>query len=449
MLTFRWSEAARNPQFCGSYRKTRVGLAPITTMSRPKSLIPSYRLHKPSGQAVMTVSTNGGSRKTYYLGKHGSDESKAEYKRLVSEISVSRGHSVVTNGIAVDLTMNELILRFWDHATLHYRHPDGRPTTEIENYKLSLRPLRELYGHTRVHDFGPLALKVVRQRMIARGWCRTAINGRIGRIRRMFKWAASEELIPVAVFQSLGTVVGLQAGRSDAVEREPVKPVAEDVVDATLPFLNRHVAGLVMLQRFSGCRPGEACGIRRREVETTGVVWHYRPVHHKLAYRGRKRLIAIGPKAQTMLKEFFTPQLDDFLFSPARAVEEQRQARSAARQTPRYPSHMKRNAAKRLTAPQSVARDSYSVLAYGRAVAKAVCRANAKRLAEAARQGTEFKPFPHWHPNQLRHLYATKVRRDYGLEAAQVALGHSRAEVTQVYAERDEGLAVKVATLIG
>lgn len=50
---------------------------------------------------------------------------------------------------------------------------------------------------------------------------------------------------------------------------------------------------------------------------------------------------------------------------------------------------------------------------------------------------------PHWHPNQLRHLHATEVRRRFGLEAAQAALGHARADVTQVYAERDLALAAK------
>ena len=54
-----------------------------------------------------------------------------------------------------------------------------------------------------------------------------------------------------------------------------------------------------------------------------------------------------------------------------------------------------------------------------------------------------------WHPNQLRHLRATEVQRDFGLEAAQVALGHSRADVTQVYAERDLALAEKVAAEVG
>ena len=44
---------------------------------------------------------------------------------------------------------------------------------------------------------------------------------------------------------------------------------------------------------------------------------------------------------------------------------------------------------------------------------------------------------------------ATRVRKDYGLEAAQVMLGHSQANVTQVYAERDMGLAAAVAAKIG
>jgi site-specific recombinase XerC len=56
---------------------------------------------------------------------------------------------------------------------------------------------------------------------------------------------------------------------------------------------------------------------------------------------------------------------------------------------------------------------------------------------------------PAWTPNQLRHGFATAVRAEYGLEAAQVLLGHSRADVTQVYAERDMALALRVAGAVG
>jgi integrase len=54
-----------------------------------------------------------------------------------------------------------------------------------------------------------------------------------------------------------------------------------------------------------------------------------------------------------------------------------------------------------------------------------------------------------WHPHQLRHTHATEVRRRHGLEAAQVALGHANAAVTEVYAERDLRLAMQIAEADG
>ena len=54
-----------------------------------------------------------------------------------------------------------------------------------------------------------------------------------------------------------------------------------------------------------------------------------------------------------------------------------------------------------------------------------------------------------WNPNQLRHSAATKIRKHFGLEAAQVALGHSEANVTQIYAERDMTLATEVMRKLG
>ena len=51
---------------------------------------------------------------------------------------------------------------------------------------------------------------------------------------------------------------------------------------------------------------------------------------------------------------------------------------------------------------------------------------------------------PCWSPNRLRHSMATEVRRNYGLEAVQVVLGHATANVTQIYAERDLNLAARI-----
>ena len=56
---------------------------------------------------------------------------------------------------------------------------------------------------------------------------------------------------------------------------------------------------------------------------------------------------------------------------------------------------------------------------------------------------------PEWSPNQLRHTTATEIRRAFGLEAAQVALGHAAADVTQIYAEKNLALASEVMRKIG
>ena len=88
------------------------------------------------------------------------------------------------------------------------------------------------------------------------------MNARVDRARRVFKWAAAEELVPVAAYTALGTVCGLQKGRTPAPDPEPIAPLEDAAVDATTAFLNRHVRGLVEFQRLTGCRPGEVCRVR-------------------------------------------------------------------------------------------------------------------------------------------------------------------------------------------
>jgi integrase len=277
-------------------------------------------------------------------------------------------------------------------------------------------------------------------------------------VKRLFKWGVAEELVPPAVYQSLVAVAGLERGRTLARESEPVRPIRDEDVDAALPFLNRHVAGLVEFQRLTGCRPGEACAVRRCDLDTGGAVWLFRPPHHKTAWKGKSRVIAIGPRAQALLKEFFTPNLNDYLFSPARAVSEFRVARGANRKTPLYPSHAKHNANRRAKNPgrrYSHAIDRACDRAFppvgdlARREKESVVKWWARLTPQQREKVKDWRKSRRWHPNQLRHSFATKARKAHGLEAAQVLLGHSRADVTQVYAERNEQLAATVAAKIG
>jgi site-specific recombinase XerC len=93
--------------------------------------------------------------------------------------------------------------------------------------------------------------------------------------------------------------------------------------------------------------------------------------------------------------------------------------------------------------------ERYDTNSYRRAIHRAVDLANRQRQKDAAEAGAEPQLLPRWSPNRLRHSAATAIRKLFGLEAAQVTLGHAQADVTQVYAERDLSLAVEVMRKIG
>src|SRR5439155_16055275 len=43
---------------------------------------------------------------------------------------------------------------------------------------------------------------------------------------------------------------------------------------------------------------------------------------------------------------------------------------------------------------------------------------------------------PIWTPNQLRHNAATNLRAQFGIENAQIPLGHKHTSTTEIYAEK-------------
>ena len=114
--------------------------------------------------------------------------------------------------------------------------------------------------------------------------------------------------------------------------------------------------------------------------------------------------------------------------------------------TPRFDSHMRANATKRARSSGRSHAEKYTVTAYERAITRAIVRANRERIEAACDLELHI---PHWRPNQLRHTHGTLVRHRFGLEAAQVALGHERADVTQIYAERNTALGTRIALEMG
>ena len=285
--------------------------------------IPSYRHFKPKNLGLVVIDGH-----QHYLGKYGSPESIAKYNRLLQEWMaggpVDRSdlkHGAATKGRA-EFTVDEVILAFWEHAEAHYRGPDGSPTGEVGNFRDALRPVRRLYGHTRAIQFGPLALRAVRDEMVRSGLARTTVNARVNRIRRVFRWAASLELVPSSVPQGLATVAGLQQGRTPAPEPEGVGPVRVGDVEATLPHLPSPVAAMVRVQLVSGCRAGEVVRMRACDIAMVGPIWEYRPSAHKTAWRGHDRVVLLGPRAQEVIRGLLKADREAYLFDPCQAVRE-------------------------------------------------------------------------------------------------------------------------------
>lgn len=380
---------------------------------------PSYRLHKASGQAVVTLSG-----KDFYLGRFGSTESKAEYGRITGEW-LSSGRRLDKGS---DMRVSELIRDYLMFAVTYYRK-GGEPTSEVGYLRESLRLLKQLYGHTLAKDFSPLALKSVRDQIVASGVCRNVVNGRTRRIVRLFRWAVEHEKVPPSVHHGLVSVPGLKKGRSEARETEPIRPVPEAIVEAVLPILGPQVRAVIQLMRLTGMRPGEATTMRTGDLDTRGKVWTYTPPHHKSEHHDKSRQVFIGPAAQEVIRPWLRTDPAEHLFQPREAVASRRADQRRSRKSKIQPSQEGRRKQK----PIKEAGDHYSPTS----------------LRIAVRVACKKADVANWHPNQLRHNAATKIRREHGIDLARIILGHSDMKTTEIYAEADREKAMKVVETTG
>ncbi|MFO0954420.1 MAG: site-specific integrase [Isosphaeraceae bacterium] len=283
---------------------------------------------------------------------------------------------------------------------------------------------------TPAREFGPAALKAVRQAMVDAGRCRRTVNQRTARVGRGFRFGVENEILPPAVHHALKAVTGLRSGRSGVREGRKVGPVPDAHVDAVRPHLSRQLWAVVELQRLTGMRSGEALAMRGGDLNTSGPVWVYTPARHKAEVHGKGRQVFLGPRAQEVLRPWLRSDPSEFLFQPREAKREHLEERRATRRTPLTPSQRARG---RKSSPRRVPGERYDPRTHNHAVARACERAGV----------------PRWHPHQLRHAAATNLRKEFGLEAARVILGHTSPAVTELYAEADREKAAKVMMQVG
>ena len=279
----------------------------------------------------------------------------------------------------------------WLHLTRLYasirgwRYASGRPTIRI---------LRESFGKLAVDELGPKKVRnLIEGESIKHGWSLTYARDHMTRIRMIWKWAVSEELVNVEAYERLRTVI-IRIGK----HTKPLPPVSDELIEKTLPLLRPGIATMVQLQRLTGMRPGELVSMKVDDVDRSRDVWVYSPAHHKTEHRGKSRSIYIGPKAQAIL----APNL----------LKARKYVFPAAGQSG----------------------SPYTSDSYRRAI---------QRVCE--KHGIE-----RWSPYQLRKSAATAIRAALDVEHAASILGHSSSIVTQDhYAAADQKRAVDAARRLG
>lgn len=395
---------------------------------RRKGVQPPYLLHKASGLAYCTVQGH-----RHYLGAHGSPDSRRRYQDVIREWE--RGQQALEQPapISAGCSIRALVHAFLQHARTHYRTPEGDATEEYRGLVHTLAPLLAQHGTEPAATFRPRDLKALRQAWVDAGLARETVNKYTHRLRRCFRWAVGEELLPPEVLLALEQVPDLQPGRSGARETEPVLPVAEADVLATLPHLTRPVAAMVRLQLLVGCRPGEVCRLRGEELDRTGTarlgrrtihlagVWVWQPRQHKTRHKGKVVLYLLGPQAQALLADWLSEDPTEYLFRPRQALSEFWDRATSPERSRRKPTSVG-NAGER-----------YQEGSYYSAI-----------QAGAEKAGVE-----PWGPNRLRHSAATRYDQTEGLQVASTILGHADPETSLIYIESNLRKAAEAVLRMG
>jgi len=115
-----------------------------------------------------------------------------------------------------DYLVEDLVADYLEHARTYYVDPDtGKPNGEYVNLRAILLGSQrddpdvvpsvfDMFGKMPAREFGPLALRAVRERMVQSGRiCRKEINSRVHRIRRAWRWAVSHEKVPATAVDAL------------------------------------------------------------------------------------------------------------------------------------------------------------------------------------------------------------------------------------------------------
>lgn len=181
--------------------------------------------------------------------------------------------------------------------------------------------------------------------------------------------------------------------------------------------------------------------MRGMDIDTTGNLWVYRPPRHKTQHHGHVREVYLGPKARQIIEPLLKRDMTAYLFDPAEAynarLDENHARRTTSLSCGNKPGRRRRKYGQH-----------YTNESYRRAIVRGCDKAN-ERAKGGLVIGNDERVIPRWHPHQLRHNFATEMRRQYGVEATLTMLGDKSTRMIDVYAEKNQQAAMKIMAEVG
>lgn len=409
-------------------------------MGRRKKTEPGYLRHKASRRGYSVI--NG--HYYYWPGTHNSRESLAAYRLYCGQLllhgSDAANATISGNQTGRDekIIIATVIRQFLEYADKYYRDQNGKKTTTDARHRHTATTLLDLFAVFPVAEFGPKQIRLFLDTLMSEGLARVTINYRLGALKQIFKWASTNGIISPDDFNRVRDYPALPPGRFGLREPKDIPPVSAADFLATLPFMAEPYNLIVEINRLTGCRPSEILTIRPTDIDTTIEPWAWTIPHHKTSWRGHEKTLYLGPRCREILGPLLAgKEPNDLIFSLWQIRSERAQKRKQlAQEKARLTGGKIRDRSGRPS------RGTKGRKPPGEEIQIWTYEAEIRKAAKAA----GVKP---WTPNQLRHLKATELRRQFGLEASQIALGHKRADVTQIYAERDAARLREIAEKTG
>ncbi len=381
---------------------------------------PKYCHHKATDRACVYIHGQ-----PVYLGRYNSPESHERYRQVVDEY-LRTGNGPPPR--AERLTVAMLVARYL--AYLENSHPKKRKSNIYLRALAATKVLVKTHASTPADEFGPKALKQCIQHLANESYSITTIQQSVGGIKRLFRWAVSEELLRVEVSQAIDCVEAPRAGSLDARPARKVYPAPEESVTAVLPLLTGPIRAMVELMLLTGARPAELTGLRVGQIQREGKlaigykpidlgqVWAVDLVEHKNATKGLSRCLLFGPKAQEVIGPFLENKCPtDYVFNPADGWTDFKK-RSTILTKIRVPKRIRE-------------------------------RYDPETIRKGVQRACDTLGIPLWFPYQLRHNAATRLVAEFGWDTARIVLGHSSVDMTRDYAEDDLRKAIEAMRQAG